>query len=656
MRAKQKNRNPSLGKGKLAFMGGVFALLWLALWSRAGYIQLVKGPSLEARAARQSQVCEVVVGQRGRILDRNGQILATSVEADSVAVQPQNVTDPKRTAALLSKALGMNRAEVDKLLHDKRKFVWIKRQITDREAAIIRQAELPGVELKQGYTRLYPQDHLAGQLLGFVNVDGLGKEGIERAFEDTLAGGTAKIFAQRDATGRRLLDPEGHEYDVNGRDLTLTIDAHIQALAEQALARVINEYKARYGLALVVDVPTGEVLALANCPFFNPNTYRSSTPIQRRNRAALDILEPGSTMKPLLIASALQEHAITPDEVVDCEMGRYRVGKGIVHDPHPRGWLSVNQVLRYSSNIGASKIGAALGATKYGDYLKHLGFGQATGVGVPFEASGMLRPVSEWSDFDLAACSFGQGIGVTSLQMTQAYLALADGGLKRPLRLVRGKNDASPLAEERIFTPKTAATVLEMMREVVEMNGTGRRARINGLAVAGKTGTAQKASKQGGYGDKHLSSFVGLLPADDPQLLILVMVDEPEGSNAGGKVAAPVMREIALNTLAYWGALPDDAKVPEKNIPQNAGIGELGPLLSLETPPVPAGLLSNTVPDVSGLPLRRALETLAAKGIIPQVEGRGMQVVNQQPPAGTPWPDSASSRQSKDHLFILWVS
>ncbi|MGE4551470.1 MAG: penicillin-binding transpeptidase domain-containing protein [Desulfovibrionaceae bacterium] len=665
MKAERERRKPSLGKAKLAFMGAVFALLWLALWTRAGYIQLVQGPHLQAMASRQSQVRELVVGQRGRILDRNGQLLATSVEAKSVALRPDDATEPERAATLLSEVLGLKRGEVGKLVRDHRKFVWVKRQITDREALAIREAAVPGVQLVSEYTRLYPKGHLAGQLLGFVGVDGAGLEGLERAFEKTLAGGTAEVVAQRDAAGRRLaMDPEGREYDVDGRDLTLTIDAHIQALAEQALAGVVGEYKAHFGLALVVDVPTGEVLALANCPFFNPNAYRTSTALQRRDRAALDILEPGSTMKPLLMASALQENALHPEEIVDCEMGRYRVGKGVISDHHPYGWLSVNQVLRYSSNIGAAKIGQALGANRYAGYLTRLGFGRATDAGVPSEASGVLRPVSEWSDFDLAACSFGQGVGVTALQMAQAYLTLADGGLKRPLRLVRGQDEPAP--EERIFSPETTARVLAMMREVVEMDGTGRLARINGLAVAGKTGTAQKASKQGGYGDKYLSSFVGLLPADQPQLLVLVMVDEPEGVNAGGKVAAPVVREIAVNTLAYWGELPDAAKLADNAAPA-AAAPETADAATPETAdaaltlpgldaPAPVKRAGDTVPNVSGLTLRRALEALAAKGIVPQVKGQGAQVVGQQPPAGQPWPEPGDPQQGEDHVFILWVS
>ena len=669
MKAERERRKPSLGKAKLAFMGVVFALLWLALWTRAGYIQLVQGPRLEQMASRQSQVRELVVGQRGKILDRNGQLLATSVEAKSVGVRPGDVADPDRAVTLLSEVLGMPRGEVSKLVRSNRKFAWVKRQVTDREAATIGQAELPGVQLVSEFTRLYPKGHLAGQLLGFVGVDGEGLEGLERAFEDTLAGGTAEVMAQRDAAGRRLaMNPEGREYDVDGRDLTLTLDAHIQALAEQALAGVVGEYKAHFGLALVVDVPTGEVLALANCPFFNPNAYRTSNALQRRDRVALDILEPGSTMKPLLFAAALQENALKPEEIIDCEMGKYKVGKGVISDHHPYGWLPANQVLRYSSNIGAAKIGQSLGATRYANYLERLGFGRATGAGVPSEASGMLRPVSEWSDFDLAACSFGQGIGVTTLQMAQAYLTLASGGVKRPLRLVREAGTSLPTSgnEERIFSPDTTSLVLSMMREVVELDGTGRLARINGLPMAGKTGTAQKAVKQGGYGEKYLSSFVGLLPADQPQLLVLVMVDEPEGINAGGKVAAPVVREIAVNTLAYWGKLPEetqlakaDASTPAETAPADAAddvaLNEGGALLSLGAPSAP-GEPGATVPNVSGMPLRRALEALAAKGIVPQVKGQGVQVVGQQPRAGQPWPAPGDPQQGEDHVFILWVS
>ena len=698
MRANQTRQRPGPGKAKLVFVAVVFALVWLGLWGRAAHIQLVQGPRLEELAARQNLTSEHLAGQRGKILDRSGQILATSVEAKSVFVRPQEIEDQDRATALLAEVLGMDRARVVKLLNKSSKFVWVKRQITDREAMALAEAGLPGVHLTEEYIRLYPQGHLAGQVLGFVGVDGTGLEGLEQEFENQLAGGSADLVVHRDATGNKLvLDASDMDLDVDGRDLTLTLDVHIQGMVEQALARAVKDFKARYGVAVVIHVPTGELLALANCPFFNPNDFRSSSAVMRRDRAALDIVEPGSIMKPFLMAAALEEKVVTPDRIFDCELGKYKVGPYVIRDHHAYGWLTTSEVLRYSSNIGASKVALELGAERYHHYLRLFGLGDPTGLTLPAEASGTIRPWQEWSDFDLAASGFGHGIGVTALQMAQGYLALANHGVKRPLKLVKGL-DSLLVQGERVVSQETADTVMEMMRGVVELDGTARSVRIPGVPMAGKTGTAQKASKAGGYGEKYLSSFVALLPADEPELLILVMIDEPEPVNAGAKVAAPVVREIATSTLAYWGRLPDPTQVPLDAVAEPA-VDAVDTDLALVEPAagefqaekpaattaqvdlsevrvapeqaavIPAMTPGKFVPELSGLPVRRVLELLAQKGIIPVIKGHGSTVVGQHPDPGEPWPEPKAEaanpsapegdeddNQGGNHVFILWVS
>ncbi|WP_022661324.1 penicillin-binding transpeptidase domain-containing protein [Paucidesulfovibrio longus] len=662
MRAKRTHKRPGPSSTKLVLAGVLFALVWAALWVRTGWIQLYQGPQLERLAAKQTLSTEFERGRRGRILARDGELLATSVEAKSVYLRPLEIQDRAATAKALSDLLHMPRAEVDKDLASRKNFVWVKRQVMDREAAALDREDLPGVYLTSEHVRLYPQGRLAGQLLGFVNIDGKGLEGLERSYETRLAGGKAEQVKLRDASGRRLyLDAQGREVDIDGQDLRLTIDTHIQDVTEQALADTVEKYEAKGGVALVVDIPTGEILAIANYPFFNPNAYRSSTAHDRRNRAAMDAPEPGSTMKPLLFAAALDQGVITPDKLIDCENGRYKVGPHVIRDHHSYKWLPVNKVLRYSSNIGAAKIGEALGAQNYYDYLRRLGFGEQTALNLPAESPGILRPVQEWNEFDLAAASFGQGIGVTVLQLAQGFLTIGNKGVLRPLRLVLDPQDPDYAPPRRIFSESSAKLVLGMMREVVQEDGTGRFARIPGITMAGKTGTAQQAETQGGYGDKYLSSFVGMIPGEDPELLIVVMVDEPGPVNAGGKVAAPVVREVAMRTLAYYGKLPDpneaafepdsegEAVAEAAMAQQAAGTGHLDP-----GPEPTAAFVGGAAPNVTGMPLRRAMEILARGGIVPVLKGQGMTVTGQEPRAGQKWPQQ--EKEGGQDVFILWLS
>ncbi|SKA72366.1 cell division protein FtsI (penicillin-binding protein 3) [Paucidesulfovibrio gracilis DSM 16080] len=662
MRAKREHKRPGPSGSRLILAGILFALVWAGLWVRAGWIQLYRGPKLEQLAAKQTLSTEFERGRRGRILARDGDLLATSVEAKSAYLRPVEVSDRGTTAKALHDILGVSEQGLKAHLASRKNFIWIKRQITDREAVALTKADLDGVYLTSEYVRLYPQGRLAGQLLGFVNIDGKGMEGLERAFEPRLAGGKAEQVKLRDASGRRLyLDAQGREVDIDGQDLRLTIDTHIQDVTEQALADAVTRFKAKSGTTVVVRVPTGEILAMASYPFFNPNAYRRSTADIRRNRAAMDAVEPGSTMKPLLFAAALEEGVITPDKLIDCEEGRYKVGPNWIRDHHNYKWMSVNKVLRYSSNIGAAKIGEALGAQHYFDYLRHYGFGERSRLALPAESPGILRPVREWNEFDLAAASFGQGISVTALQMAQAFLPIACQGVRQPLRLVLlPKQDADFGPQDRMFSPSTAKQVLSMMTEVVQEDGTGRFARIPGVTMAGKTGTAQKATTTGGYGDKYLSSFVGLVPGDDPELLVVTMVDEPETTNAGGKVAAPVVKEVAMRTLAYYGRLPDPSSPAFEVVPDGEAVAEAAMAQQNTGPPEAPKPVSGssfeggTTPDVTGMPLRRAMEILARGGVVPVLKGNGMTVTGQRPDPGQPWPETGN--QGGQDVFILWLS
>ncbi|NDV18892.1 PASTA domain-containing protein [Pseudodesulfovibrio sp. JC047] len=652
--AKDSKRRTDLSGIKIGLVIALFTVALTGLWARAGWVQLHDGDYLAAKAAKQSLAAECEYGERGRIFDRNGQMLATSVEAKSIFARPYAIDNIDVAADTLSRDLKMSRRTVYKKLKSKRKFVWIKRQVTDREAAAISKAALPGVRLTSEFNRIYPNGHLGGQLLGFVDIDGQGREGIELIFNKQMTPSKAEFVVPRDATGHRMyLDAHGRKVDINGQDVQLTIDTHIQHAAEQSLAKSIAKNEARAGIVLVVDVDSGDILAIANQPFFNPNMVRTSNAAQRRLRAITDIYEPGSTMKPFLFAAALEEGVIEPETLIDCENGRWRVARKVIRDTHPAKWLPAHKVLRYSSNIGTAKIGMDMGASVYHSYLTKLGFGAKTNLGLPGESSGILMPAKKWTSVDLAAISFGQGIGTTAVQLAKAFLCLANQGITKDLNLVKNPVVQRKHTATQIFSPKTTAQVLSMMKEVVHEDGTGRSARIQGISMAGKTGTAQKASPKGGYGDQYLSSFVALVPADEPELLVITMIDEPQKSNYGSTVAAPVCREITVRTLAYHGKLSETL---DSVITENVSVDELAEQPLPQAVPSPSvQAVTETVPDITGMPVRRALELLTKMGIVPVLKGQGMTVKSQKPGAGRPWPKGHNT-EGADDVFVLWLS
>jgi cell division protein FtsI (penicillin-binding protein 3) len=605
---------------------------------------------------RQHLASEYDRGKRGVILDRNGQLLAKSVEFVAVSAQPKDVKNPDEVAQALSRALNVPPKDVLRKLTSHANFVYLARRVNDRAAAQVKALNIPGVTLASEYGRSYPNKQMAGQLLGFVGYDDQGLEGLEKLYEPILAGKKAKYVVQRDASGRRLyLDAQGREMsNADGADVRLTIDSQIQYFAEEALAKAVTDNKAKAGTCIVVHVKSAEILAWANYPFFNPNGGDNSDPKAARNRLALDVLEPGSTMKPILIAAALQEKVVRPDTLYNCERGSWNFQNiATIRDTHSYDVLPVNKILRWSSNIGAAKIGLDLGAPKLNAYFERVGFGQPTGLPLPGEAKGLLRPLNAWSKLDLATNSFGQGIGVTPVQLAQAFHIIANNGVKKPLRLVLDPvQDSAYWPETRVFDPQVAKTVQLMMREVVEEEkGTGIKAHIDGLEIGGKTGTAQKAKATGGYGEKYLADFVGFIPAVDPEYMILVMVDEPEPNHYGGVVAAPAVREVAMKSLAYLGRMPETVKLAQDQKPSApTPAPEVAEILGVAFPPMNLAVNGAEVPNLVGLPLRKAAEILAGKGVVPSLKGNGLVVGKQNPVPGTPW--NAVDKEP----FTLWLS
>lgn len=646
----------------------LFCLVWGALWVRAGYIQLWEGPFLAEKARRQHMSAETVSMPRGMIMDRNGQILARSVQCSSIYANPKMVDDPDATAVALAQILSRRAGQIRPELEKKRSFVWIARRVDDATAEAVRRANLSGVELTREYERVYPYKQVAGQLLGFVGMDGKGLEGMERSFDEQLSGLSMRKVVQRDASGRRFYLNNGFDTPAAG-DLRLTLDLQIQAITEEEIAKTVEETGAKWGGVLVVDVPSGDILAWAQYPFFNPNAYRQYTPAECRNRLAQDALEPGSTFKPFLVASALQEGLITRDSMFDCENGLWKTRTITVRDDGRQYKdLSVAQILMYSSNIGCGKIGLELGATKYQGYLSRLGFGDRTGLQVS-ESKGILRAPRDWSESDVISASFGQSLSVTVVQMAQAYLTLASGGIYKPLRLIMDDLVHMEGGDQRIFSEKTSRQVIQMMREVVE-TGTGKRAAIPGISVAGKTGTAQKADKRGSYGRERTASFVGMVPAEKPQYLIIIFIDEPSKVRYGGAIAAPVFKEVASRVMAYQGALPDPGaltpaeakararaeerqqKKKEKAAKKEETVlGEFRRELALVKPTVQLKQ-AGAVPNVVGKSVRRAVEMFARQGLVPIIKGDGARVVRQTPGPGVRWSDKDAAPKE----CILWVS
>jgi len=660
------------GIARIQIVAALFLVVWGILWCRAWYVQMIEGPRLARQATRQHMTTELVSGKRGDIFDRNGLALARSVECRSVYVRPGEVTNPEGTALFLAQTLDMPLEQVQRQVSDpSRRFVWVARKIDDSRAEIIRRAGLRGVGLSKEYERFYPFKHLAGQLLGFVGMDDKGLEGLERTMEEHLGGQSSRQLVQRDATGRRFyLMTEGQE-DPAGRPLTLTLDAQVQFFVEEALERAVTEHKAKWAGCLIVDVPTGDILAWGQYPFFNPNTYRESSPALYRNRLAQDAIEPGSTMKPFVVAAAMQERIINRDTVFQCEGGRWATRTIVINDIRGYDELPVHKIIRYSSNIGVAKIGLALGARRYHQYLTQLGFGSQSTLPVA-ESKGILRQPRDWGEADIISTAFGQSISVTGVQMAQAYLTLVNGGVYKPLRLIADAENHPPVPPRRIFHEGVSREVLAMLREAVEADGTGRRARIGGLEVGGKTGTSQKIDKRSGtYGDARMASFVGIAPVDNPRYLVVVMVDEPTNNQFGGVVAAPVFREVVSRTMTYQGHFPDVSlvmgppkpsefaererqqaaaraadKKNNRGTPASSGKTEKRQALSSKS--LDGG---NQVPDVVGKSVRMAVEAFASEGIVPVIMGAGEKVVRQSPEAGTHWP--ADQEQVE---YVLWLS
>jgi len=550
-------------------VGVVFSAMLAGIFAKAAYLQIFQRSWLSQKAAHEVTASMDHRGKRGTIFDANLREMAVSMDVDSVAAHPSQISDPEKAARALAAALSTSRKQIDRKLRRDDSFVWIKRQADPKEAAAIKQLNLTGIDFIPDQKRFYPNTTMAAQLLGFAGIDGNGLEGLEYFYNSDLEGKSQQTTILRDALGRIFDTADGVSDAREGRDLVLTIDQGIQFLAEDALAATVRDFSAASGVAVVLAPKTGAVLALAHCPFFNPNAFDSFDRNTWRNRAITDPYEPGSTMKIFTAAAALESGRVGPDSVVFCENGKYWVGTHPIHDVKGHAWLSLSDVLQVSSNIGAAKVGELIGPEQMYATLQRFGFGEKTGIDCPGESPGMLSSWRRWSRIDQCAIAFGQGMSVTAVQLAAAAGAIANGGMLMRPYIVQAITDANgrlvhrrePTAVRRAVSPETARQIRRMMGRVVADDGSGVLGALEGYAAGGKTGTAQKPDNRGSYAeDRYVASFLGFAPADRPEIVVLVVIDEPKASHYGGKVAAPAFKRIAEETLHYLDVPPRKGK------------------------------------------------------------------------------------------------
>lgn len=558
------NHNPLLKRELPAWRSRLVLMALLgcsaALIGRSLYLQGIHNEFLQAKGeSRYARVLEVPA-TRGRITDRHGDMLAVSTPVRSIWAIPSDARLEPAQARKLAKLLEVDVAELDARLGASRDFVYLKRQVAPDEAERIAALKLPGIHQQREYRRFYPGGEVMAHVLGFTSVEDRGQEGIELAYEKLLAGQAGSRRVIRDRRGQVVEDVESIRPPRDGQDVALAMDGKIQYLAYSALREAMTTHRAKAGAVVVLDVRTGEVLALANAPTFNPNNRANLTGAQLRNRVFTDTFEPGSVMKPFIAGLALERGKFKAETSIDTSPGRMTIGTATISDAHRHGVLTVAQIIQKSSNIGTVKMAQQFSPDEMWRLFDQLGFGAPLNLGFPGEAGGRLRPAKSWRPIEQATMSYGHGISVSLIQMARAYLAFARDGDLLPLSLV--KVDAPPAAGKQIFSPKVARELRTMLEMAAGPGGTAPKAQVPGYRVAGKTGTAHKL-EGGRYTNKYVSSFVGFAPVSDPRLVVAVMIDEPSaGQHYGGAVAGPVFARIVEGSLRALGIAPDAPITP----------------------------------------------------------------------------------------------
>ena len=567
----QKNANTNR---RLFILAGLFAFWFAVICVRLLWLQVVSYGEYTQRATRQQQRSIEVSPVRGNIYDRHGNELAMTVQVDSVFAVPSEIPDIHAHAQILGRILRTDSADIEDRMRASHAFAWVARKIDNATSTRIRALNLKGIYFQKEAKRFYPKGELAAQVLGYVGLDDKGLGGIENEFESKLTGNPGKMLITMDNKRRWLGRVERNPEP--GENVVLTIDEKIQYIAERELAAEMNETHALSGTVIVENPHTGEILALANAPTFNPNIFNKVSPQSLKNRAVSDIYEPGSTFKIVTLAAALEEKITNPDEVVDCQMGSIVVNGLRIHDHKAYGGLTVTQILEKSSDVGAIKLALRLGEDRFDRYIRNFGFGSQTKIELPGETRGMTKPVSRWSKVSIGAISMGQEIGVSPVQLASMVSAIANDGVYVAPRIVAGTTaprstpqliEFHPPLGRRVISPLTAAEMKRMMEGVV-LRGTGPKAILDGYSSAGKTGTAQKIDASGRYSHRvHIASFAGFAPVNNPAVTVLVVLDSPATypRDQGGDVAAPVFARVAQQVLAYMNVPHDvDLRDPKR--------------------------------------------------------------------------------------------
>jgi cell division protein FtsI (penicillin-binding protein 3) len=666
----QSKSRPDVSFGRALLVAAVIGFWMLVVAARLVYLQVSQHEGLVGRARQQQQNAIETTPQRGNLLDRHGRELARSIQTVSLFVDPYQLKpeDLQCTSSALAGALGENEKDLTQELQaaqtENKRFVWIARRLDVEKANPIIALKLPGLGSILEPKRYYPNASLASHILGFVGLDGQGLAGVEQSYNEKISGEPGRLFLERDATGKPY---ESYEIAAKqGQTVVLTIDQAIQYQTERALQNAVQNSRAKSGAAIVLDPRTGEILALANAPSFDPNNVSASPAQHRSNWALQNIYEPGSTFKIVAFSAALEKGLGKPDDKIDCQMGAITVAGRVIHDHHPFGTLTLTQALEKSSNVAAIKLGVRVGNESMYDYMTRFGFGSKTGIELPGETSGILRKVERWQPSSIGSLAMGQEIGVTPVQMVAAFGTLANDGLRIAPHLIREiRNSAGAVVytaqpeQHRVVSPATAVALRGML-EGVTLNGTAKKAQLDGYSAAGKTGTAQKIDpKTRAYSStKFVGSFVGFAPVSNPQVVIIVVIDEPAGAYHGGDVAAPVFREIAEQILPGMGVMPDvetkstlpliaqssvnperEAKVREEQArvaqQRQATMPTVDSNGGREGEVVYANATNKAIlmPDLRGRSVRDVARTCAQLGLQMEARGEG-RVFRQNPAAG----------------------
>jgi cell division protein FtsI (penicillin-binding protein 3) len=668
--ARSKSR-PDVSSGRVLFVAAFIGFWMLVISARLVYLQFSQYENLANRARQQQQNSIETSPQRGELLDRQERQLARSVQTVSLFLDPDGLDSATldRNAQQLAKSLNLKQADLTKEFRDaaaaKKRFIWIARRLDADVANKIVELKLPGLQTQLEPKRYYPNGSLAAHVLGYVGLDGKGLGGVEQFYNAKISGEAGQLLVEKDAYGKPY---ESYEIASKpGQTVVLTIDQTIQYQAEQALQAAVQRAHAKSGTVIVLDPRSGEILALANAPTFDPNKVSEAKPETRSNWALQNIYEPGSTFKVVAFSAALEKNLAKPTDHIDCQMGAITVAGRVVHDHKPFGTLTIAEALAKSSNVAAIKLGIRVGDPTMYDYIKRFGFGSKTGIELPGETNGILRKVERWQPSSIGSIAIGQEVGVTPVQMVGAFGALANDGVRIAPHLIREVRDAGgnvvyrAQPEQRRVISAETAIALRGMLEGVTLNGTAKKAQLDGYSAAGKTGTAQKIDpKTKTYSStKFVGSFVGFAPVSNPQIAIIVVIDEPAGAYHGGDVAAPVFREVAEQVLPTLGVMPD---IETKSTPDLIAQADTDPeraakaqeeqaqseeqrKATMPTVDSNGGRSGEVVyavatkkamlmPDLRGRSVRDVARTCAQLGLQVEAKGEG-RVLKQNPSAGT---------------------